>query len=166
MAAAAITANYEIAHNLKSIQLRDPIFFPRPMFSRVRNAMKLSFAFYDLSNYLKIQNGRRNWRFQTYSRGVILFLLSFLAPTATESSMNFCGSYKLTCQLFTSFQLPTGSSTICFVTEGCTDIQFKEKATIKGIDKYVKLFVIWLSIDRLLSNCKLSMKKSTKKYFN
>ena len=26
------------------------------MFSRVRNAMKLSFAFYDLSNYLKIQN--------------------------------------------------------------------------------------------------------------
>ena len=58
MAAAAITANYEIAHNLKSIQLRDPIFFPIPMFSRVRNAMKLSFAFYDLSNYLKIQNGR------------------------------------------------------------------------------------------------------------
>ena len=63
MAAAAITANYEIAHNLKSIQLRDPIFFPIPMFSRVRNAMKLSFAFYDLSNYLKFQNGRRNWRF-------------------------------------------------------------------------------------------------------
>jgi len=62
-AAAAITANYEIGHNLKSIQFRDPIFFPRPMFSRVRNAMKLSFAFYDLSNYLKIQNGRRNWRF-------------------------------------------------------------------------------------------------------
>ena len=58
MAAAAITANYEIAHNLKSIQLRDPIFFPRPMFSRVRNAMKLSFAFYDLSNYLKIKKGR------------------------------------------------------------------------------------------------------------
>ncbi|MCP4143377.1 MAG: hypothetical protein GY755_24330 [Chloroflexi bacterium] len=26
MAAAAITANYEFAHNLKSIQLRDPIF--------------------------------------------------------------------------------------------------------------------------------------------
>ena len=49
MAAAAITANYEIAHNLKSIQLRDPIFFPIPMFSRVRNAMKLSFAFYDHS---------------------------------------------------------------------------------------------------------------------
>ena len=63
MAAAAITANYEIAHNLKSIQLRDPIYFPRPMFSRVRNAMKLSFGFYDLSNYLKFQNGRRNWRF-------------------------------------------------------------------------------------------------------
>ena len=74
MAAAAITANYEIAHNLKSIQLRDPIFFPIPMFSRVRNAMKLSFAFYDLSNYLKFQNGRRNWRFQTYSRGVILLV--------------------------------------------------------------------------------------------
>ena len=62
-AAAAITANYEIGHNLKSIQFRDPIFFPRPMFSRVRNAMKLSFAFYDLSNYLKIENGRQNWRF-------------------------------------------------------------------------------------------------------
>ena len=56
MAAAAITANYEIAHNLKSIQLRAPIFFPRPMFSMVRNAMKLSFGFYDLGNYLKIQN--------------------------------------------------------------------------------------------------------------
>ena len=38
-AAAAITANYEIGHNLKSIQVRDPIL-SRPMFSRVRNAMK------------------------------------------------------------------------------------------------------------------------------
>ena len=56
-AAAAITANYEIGLNLKSIQFRDLIFH-RPMFSGVRNAMKLSFAFYDLSNYLKIQNGR------------------------------------------------------------------------------------------------------------
>ena len=72
-AAAAITANYEIGHNLKSIQFRNPIFFPRPMFSRVRNAMKLSFAFYDLSNYLKIENGRQNWRFQTYSRGALYF---------------------------------------------------------------------------------------------
>jgi hypothetical protein len=53
-AAAAITANYEIGHNLKSIRLRDPIFFPRPMFSRVRNAIKLSFLFYDHSNYLKL----------------------------------------------------------------------------------------------------------------
>ena len=43
-----------------------------------------------------------------------------------------------------------------------TDIQFKEKAAIKGIDKYVKLFVIWLSIDRSLPNCKLSMKTSAK----
>ena len=48
-AAAAITANYEIGHNLKSIQVRDPNFFYRPMFSRVRNAMNLSFAFYDHS---------------------------------------------------------------------------------------------------------------------
>jgi hypothetical protein len=54
----AITANYEIGNKLKSIQDRDPIFFPRPMFSRVRKAMKLSFPFYDHSNYLKIQNGR------------------------------------------------------------------------------------------------------------
>ena len=77
MAAAAITANYEIAHNLKSIQLRYPIFFPRPMFSRVRNTMKLSFALLDLSNYLKIQNGRRNWRFQTYSRGALYFFFQF-----------------------------------------------------------------------------------------
>ena len=30
-------------------------FFPRTMFSRVRNAMKLSFVFYDHSNYLKFQ---------------------------------------------------------------------------------------------------------------
>ena len=66
-AAAAITANYEVGHNLKSIQARDP-FFPRPMFSRVRNAKRLSFAFYNQSNYLKIQNGRhlgKNWRFET-----------------------------------------------------------------------------------------------------
>ena len=67
----------------KSIQVRDP-FFPRSMFSRVRNAMKLSFALYDNSNfskiqnvrgrhyhhsnYLKIQNGRhsgQNWCFET-----------------------------------------------------------------------------------------------------
>ena len=34
--------------------------------------MKLSFVFYDHSNYLKIQNGRRNWRFETYLRGVIV----------------------------------------------------------------------------------------------
>ena len=33
--------------------------------------MKLS-LFYDHSNYLKIQNGRQNWRYDTYSRGVIL----------------------------------------------------------------------------------------------
>ena len=52
-AAAAITVNYEIGHHLKSIQVRDPIF-SRSMFSRVRNAMKLSFVFYDHSNYLKI----------------------------------------------------------------------------------------------------------------
>ena len=71
MAAAAITANYEIAHNLKSIQLRDPIFFPIPMFSRVRNAMKLSFLFYDHSNYLKMA---AIWvkRLNTFSRGVTL----------------------------------------------------------------------------------------------
>ena len=53
---AAITANYEIGHNLKSVQVRDPIYSIY-MFSRVRNAMKLSFAFYDHSNYHKIKNG-------------------------------------------------------------------------------------------------------------
>ena len=40
----------------------DP-FFSRPMFSRVKNARKLSYAFY------KTQNGRplgQNWRFETY----------------------------------------------------------------------------------------------------
>ena len=39
---------------------------------------------------------------QNLARGVIFFL-SFLDPIAPENSMNFCGSYKLTCQLFTSF---------------------------------------------------------------
>ena len=45
------------------------------MFSRVRNAMKLSFAFYDHSNYLKMA---AIWvkvvilRLNTYSLGVIL----------------------------------------------------------------------------------------------
>ena len=70
MAAAAITANNEIGHNLKNIQVRDPIFFSIPMFSRARNAMKLSFEFYDHSNYFKIQNGchlGQNWRFETYN---------------------------------------------------------------------------------------------------
>ena len=85
---AAITANYEIGNNFKSIQLRDPIFFPRPMFSRLRNAMKLSFAFYDLSNYLEIQNGRHFWDF-----------------TLIREELYFCGSYKLTGQLYTSCQI-------------------------------------------------------------
>ena len=35
-------------------------------------------------------------------RLALYFFLSFLDPIAPESSMNFCGSYKLTCQLFTS----------------------------------------------------------------
>ena len=67
MSAAAIMANYEIGHNWKNIQARVPIYIG-PMFLRVRNAMKLSFAFYDHSNYLKIQNGRhlgQNSRFET-----------------------------------------------------------------------------------------------------
>ena len=51
---------------------------------------------------------------------------------------------------------------IIFIEPYATDIQFKKKAAIKGTDKYVKLFVIWLSIDRLLPNCKLSMKTSAK----
>ena len=69
-AAAAITANYEIGHNLKGIQVRDP-FFPRPMFSKIRNAMKLSFLFYDHKNYLKMA---AIWvkRLYTFSRGVTL----------------------------------------------------------------------------------------------
>ena len=38
-AKAAITANYEIGRNLKSKQVRDPVFSrPMTMFSRVRNA--------------------------------------------------------------------------------------------------------------------------------
>ena len=43
-------------------------FFSRPKVSRVRNSMKISFAFYGNSNYLKSQNGRylgQNWRFET-----------------------------------------------------------------------------------------------------
>ena len=86
--------------------------FPRPMFSRVRNAKKLSFAFYDLSNYLKIQNGRHFWDF-TLIREALYFL--FLDPcfqrygmqwsyhfcsTITATTSNFCGSFKLTGQLF------------------------------------------------------------------
>jgi hypothetical protein len=45
---------------------QDKDIFSRPMFSR--DAMKLSFAHYDRSNYLKIQNGRhlgQNWCFET-----------------------------------------------------------------------------------------------------
>ena len=64
-AAAAITAKYEIGHNLKSIQVRDPIFFPRPMFSRVRNAMKLSFG---NVNYLLV--------FKRRQRGSLFLLVS------------------------------------------------------------------------------------------
>ena len=150
--------------------------FPRTMFSRVRNAMKLSFFSYDdgllrskvqnrpnltlqitfrLGIWIRFIGFRQNlawthyltlgiilwknfsflskskmaaggqkiefrhnfgskitfrlgkWipliRFgQNLARGVIFFL-SFLDPIAPENSMNFCGSYKLTCQLFTSF---------------------------------------------------------------
>ena len=55
MAVVAITPNYEIVHYLKKLQVRDPIF-ARPMFSRVRNVMKLSFSLYNHGNYTKIEN--------------------------------------------------------------------------------------------------------------
>ena len=95
-ATAAITANYEIGHNLKSIQVRDPFFCSRPMFSRARNAMKLSFAFYVHSNYLKIQNGRhlgQNSRFETLI-------------TLIRKALHFSGRYKLTGQSITSLCYP------------------------------------------------------------
>ena len=69
VAVVAITRNYEIGHNLKSMQVRDPIF-SRPMFSRVRNVMKLSFTFYNHGNYTKIKNGHnlaKHWCFETYT---------------------------------------------------------------------------------------------------
>ena len=50
--------------------------------------MKLSFAFYDLSNYLKIQNGRHFWDF-----------------TFIREALRFCGSYKLTGQFYTSLYM-------------------------------------------------------------
>jgi hypothetical protein len=55
--AAAIMLNYEIIFNLISIQVRDP-FFSRPIFLNlmIRNAIKLLFAFYDHSNFPKLQN--------------------------------------------------------------------------------------------------------------
>ena len=56
VAMVAITPNYEISHNLKSTLFRDPIVY-RPMFSRVRNTMKLSFTFYNHGNYTKIKDG-------------------------------------------------------------------------------------------------------------
>ena len=63
--------------------------------------MQLSFAFYDLSNYLKLKMAVEIGIFRPI-REALYFFLSFLDPIAPESSMNFCGSYKLTCQLFTS----------------------------------------------------------------
>ena len=109
MAAAAITANYEIGHNLKSIQVRDPFFILDPCFQEqgmqwsyhlhykitkttpkskmaaaairanyeIGHAMKLSFTFYDHSNYLNIKMAAV-WveigvlRLNTFSRGIIL----------------------------------------------------------------------------------------------
>ena len=77
--AAATTANYKIDHNLKNIYMLDTQFFSRPMFSRTRNAMKLSIAFYDHRNYLKIQMAAI-WvkigvlRLNIYLRGVIYVL--------------------------------------------------------------------------------------------
>ena len=65
----AITGNYEIGHNLKSMQVRNPIF-SRPMFLRVWNVMKLSFTFYNHGNYTKIKNGHnlaKHWCFETYT---------------------------------------------------------------------------------------------------
>ena len=66
-ATAAITANYEIIITWKVYKL-ETTFLSRPISSMVRNAMKLTFAFYDHSVYHKIQNERLN----TYSHGVIL----------------------------------------------------------------------------------------------
>ena len=71
-------------------------FFPRPMFSRVRNAMKLSFAFYDLSNYLKIQNGRHFWDFTLIREALYFF---FLDPCfqgyGMQWSYYFCSTFFL-----------------------------------------------------------------------
>ena len=44
---------------------------------------------------------------QNLARGIIFFL-SFLDPIAPESSINFCGSFKLTCQLFTRLSSDLG----------------------------------------------------------
>ena len=62
---------------------QDKDIFSRPMFSR--DAMKLSFAHYDRSNYLKIQKGRhlgQNWCFETLVGAtkwtVILILVNLL----------------------------------------------------------------------------------------
>ena len=56
-AAAASKGNYEIGHNLKSIQVRGPIIFLIHVF-RVRNAMKPSFATNNHGNYRKIHYGK------------------------------------------------------------------------------------------------------------
>ena len=52
----ATTSKFKMAAIFETSHLfvRRYTFFPRPMFSRVRNAMKLSFLFYDHSNYLKL----------------------------------------------------------------------------------------------------------------
>ena len=52
----ATTSKFKMAAILETSHLfvRRYTFFPRPMFSRVWNAMKLSFLFYDHSNYLKL----------------------------------------------------------------------------------------------------------------
>ena len=87
-------------------------FFPRSMFSMVRNTMKLSFAFYDLSNYLKIQNGHHFWDFTLIHEALYFFLdpcfqgygmqWSYnFCSTITATTSDFCGSFKLMCHLFT-----------------------------------------------------------------
>ena len=52
------------------------------------------------------------------------FFLSFLDPITPESSMNFCRSYNLTCQSFTSFCL------ICALHVRCTVVRLPGEITV------------------------------------
>ena len=89
-ATAAIMANYEISHNLKSIQVRDPNSLPDPCFQG--QGMQWS---YHLRSTITATTSKFKW--PPFVSKLALWDLTLIHEVL------HCGNYKLTGQLITGF---------------------------------------------------------------